>query len=176
MLILVFESNLAVGGTMIKRLLFVILAFIPIFVLSACGDPVQDDLLHYINNEVKSLEELETEAISEYESVIGENFVDDETTYIHIQDVVIPKYRKLIEELEEIRPDTKEVREIHELYIDASNTQFNGIVTVLAAIEAQDYDKINEANQMLNEGRALMRQALNEIEDLAKEHNVTLTE
>ncbi|MEI4769067.1 hypothetical protein WAX74_05255 [Psychrobacillus sp. FJAT-51614] len=160
---------------MIKRLIF-ILGFSLVFALSACGDPVQDDLLNYINNEVKALEELENEAVTEYDSVIGENYVDDETTYIHIQDVVIPKYRKLIEKLEEIRPETKEVREIHELYIEASNMQFNGIVTVLAAIDAQDYDKINEANQILNEGRELMRQTLNEIEDLAKEHNVTLTD
>jgi len=145
-------------------------------VLAGCGNQVQDDLLNYINNDMSSIVDLETKAITEYESVTGDNYTNDEDMYIHLLDVVLPAYQTLIEEAEAIDPDTPEVIQVHELYLEATNTQYNAIVKVLAAIETQDYDLISDANQMLSEGRSEMRNFLNTVQQLAEENNVEITE
>ncbi|WP_084543943.1 hypothetical protein [Paenisporosarcina indica] len=144
--------------------------------LAGCGNQVQDDLLNYINNDMSSIIDLETKAISEYESVTGSNYTNDEDMYLHLIEVVLPAYQILIEEAEAIDPDTPEVIQVHELYLEATNTQYNAIIKVLAALEAQDYDLISDANHMLSEGRSEMRNFIKSVQQLAEENNVEITE
>lgn len=156
------------------RFVGLLFTFLLLVGCSFWSDPVQDDLLNYINNELDALVELEEEAVSEYESVVGDNYIDDWTTYFHIEEVVIPKYRHFVDKLESIRPATKEVREVHEIYIEAVNKQQNAMVKILAGIEAQNLELIFDANELLDEGRAGIRKFINEIEELADNHNVVL--
>ena len=144
--------------------------------LSGCSDPVKDDLLNYINEDLKELGVLEEEALAEYASVTGDNYVDDLTTYTHIEEVVIPLYSDFLEQLEEIDPETGEVKEVHEQYIKAGNPQNNAFIKILAALEEQNYDLVAEANEMLAEGRTEIRSFKKDLGKLAKEHNVKLTE
>ncbi|MFI8577801.1 hypothetical protein ACIGEL_19100 [Rossellomorea aquimaris] len=153
-----------------------LIGFVLLLVLSGCSDPVQDDLLNYINEEMKPLAVLEEEAIAEYDSVTGNNYVDDMTTYIHIEEFVVPMYRDFIEQLEAVNPETSEVQELHESYIEAVNIQNNAMLKLLAAIEQQDYDMVADANEMLAEGRAGIRSFKSELERLAEEHNVEITD
>jgi disulfide oxidoreductase YuzD len=153
-----------------------LLGFALLVVLSGCSDPVQEDLLSYINEDMKPLAVVEEEVIAEYDSVTGDNYVDDMTTYMHIEEVVIPMYRDFIEQLEAVDPATSEVQQLHESYIEAVNIQNNGMLKILAAIDQQDYDMIAEANDMLAEGRAGIRSFTNDLEKLAEEHNVEMTD
>ncbi|QTC40333.1 hypothetical protein I7V34_14185 [Bacillus sp. V3] len=153
-----------------------ILGMMMLLLLSGCSDPVQDDLLNYINEDLKDLTILEEEALAEYESVTGDNYEDDYTTYVHIKDVVMPAYKDFLDQLEEVKPATSEVQEIHELYIEAVNLQNNAFIKILAALEQQDYEMVADANEMLADGRAGIRKYTNELEKLADEHNVELTE
>lgn len=154
----------------------VVIGVMMMFLLTGCSDPVQEDLLTYVNEDLKDLADLENEAIAEYESVTGDNYVDDYTTYVHIEDVVMPMYKDFLDQLEEVDPATAEVREIHELYIEAVNMQNNAFIKILAALDQQDYEMIADANEMLADGRAGIRKYTNELERLADEHNVELTE
>jgi hypothetical protein len=158
-----------------KRKVFFLGAVI-LLLLSGCGDPVQDDLLKYINEDLKELAVVEEDAIAEYDSVTGDNYVDDYTTYVHIEEVVMPMYKDFLDQLEEVWPATPEVQEVHELYIEAVNMQNNAFLKILAALEQQDYDMIADANEMLADGRAGIRKYTSELERLAKEHDVELTE
>jgi len=45
-------------------------------------------------------------------------------------------------------------------------------VKILVAIETQDVALIEEANGMLEEARSLIREYLNELDKLAKDHDV----
>ncbi|WP_226675966.1 hypothetical protein [Rossellomorea aquimaris] len=153
-----------------------VLGVVLLAILSGCSDPVQDDLLNYINEEMQPLAVLEEEAIAEYDSVTGNNYVDDMTTYVHIEEVVIPLYRDFIDQLEAVDPKTSEVQELHENYIAAVNLQESAMIKILAAIDQQDYDMVAEANNMLAAGRAGIRSFTNELEILADEHNVEMTE
>jgi hypothetical protein len=66
-------------------------------------------LQQYINEDLKELAVLEEDAIAEYDSVTGDNYVDDYTTYVHIEEVFIPMYKDFLDQLEEVRPATLEV-------------------------------------------------------------------
>ncbi|MBU9712692.1 hypothetical protein [Evansella tamaricis] len=154
------------------RVLFGVICLCLAAVLPACGeDPVQEDILTYMD-ELEPLITLEEQIVYEFESVTGVNSVDDWTTYIHIEDVVIPLYLDFIDRLEEITPATREVRDIHEIYIEGSNLQYNAFLKILSAIEYGSYDMIGESNQMLAEARALMRNYVSEFGHLADEHGV----
>ena len=70
-------------------------------------DPVQEDLLNYINTELPTVADLETEAMQKYESVTGDNYTDDFVLYETLSNEIIPTYRKFVEGLEELKPKTK---------------------------------------------------------------------
>lgn len=144
--------------------------------LGACGNSIGDDLKNYINEDIRPLISSEQEILTEYESVTGENYTDDETTYYTLEESIIPKYQVFIDKIEAIQPETEEVRELHEDYIQASNNQYNAMLKIMSALENQDYSEVSEANQMLTESRAAMRQYNNDLYALAKEHGIKITE
>lgn len=135
-------------------------------------DPIREDLINYINNELLPIANLEKEAAEAYESVTGSNYKDDIQLYNTVNEVVIPKYREFVEKLEAIQPKTEEIRKLHELYIEAANIQFNAFNLILSAVENQDRNLVVQANEKLEQGRKLLREFNYQLEELAKKHNV----
>lgn len=157
------------------KIIVAIMTMLLSVVCFGCGqDPVQEDLLNYINTELSTLADLETEALQKYESVTGDNYTDDFVLYETLSNEIIPTYRKFVEGLEEIKPKTKEVQELHGLYVEAANTQYNAFVQIMAAIEQLDTNIIANANEKLSEGRKKLREFETKLLELAEEHNVTL--
>lgn len=157
-----------------KKRLFVL--FIPILLLlSGCsGDPVQDDLLNYVNKEIKDAGKLEAAAVSAYDGVTGANYQDDQTMYDALINDVIPNYSEFMKELEAVTIETDEVRAIHEIYIEGANIQFNAFAKIKQALENQDANLIQEANDMLADARKHIRDYQTELDKLAKEHDVEI--
>ena len=149
-------------------------ALLLVMMLSACSttDTEKDDLMNYINTELPKVADLELEAIDSYSSVSGQNYTDDWTMYEIIDTVTIPAYEEFITKLESIRPKTEAVREIHEIYIEGSNAQLQGFKKIRVALEQQDYDKVFEANEHLDHGRAKIREFQTKLDDLMEEHGV----
>lgn len=146
-----------------------------ISLLAGCGgNPVEEDLLKYMNESLPALSEQELEAVGLYDSVSGPNYTNDETMYYTILDEVIPKYRDFIDNLEKIEIETEELTKIHEIYIEAVNIQNSGFLTILTAIEEQDSEKINEANAKLTEARTMIRDYQNKLDALAKKNDVII--
>ena len=144
--------------------------------LSSCSSEASKDILDYVNVHMKKVSELESEAMNAYASVQGDNFTSDETMYTVINNVVIPKYRNFIDQLEPIaeKIKTPELKAIHEIYIKAANTQFSGFMLVLEGLESGDRMHIVEANQKLDEGRKLIRKYKSELQSLCDKNNVEL--
>lgn len=103
------------------------------------------------------LADTETYLLDAYGAVTGDNYSDDLTLYNALVDLV-PEVQSFIGEIEEINPTSPELRAVHELYLEAWNLQSKGMTLFIAALEAQDYEKVAEANEALADGRALMRQ------------------
>jgi len=156
----------------VKKVIFCTILPI-IFVLSACfNDPIQDDLMNYVNSEMTTAFELEATAVSAYDQVSGINYTDDVTMYDALVITVIPTYNEFIKELNSVPIDTEELRAVHEKYIEGADLQYNAFVKIVRALETQDPLLIEEANGMLEEARSLLREYQNEIDKLAEEHNV----
>lgn len=141
------------------------------FLLLGCTNSVAEELKSYMV-ELEYFAALEEEVLLEYESVTGHQYVNDLITYQHLKDVVIPLYHDFIGEIESIVIKSKEIREVHEIYIDGSNKQLNAIISLLGAIEAQDYTLVAKGNDMLAEARTVMRTFQMELQDLLEEYNV----
>ncbi|MFG6497013.1 hypothetical protein P8610_16755 [Fictibacillus sp. UD] len=156
-----------------KYVLASILMFI--LILSGCGgDPVQDDLLNYVNEQMPKLADDETEIVGKYADVTGMNYTDDYTLYDALKLEIIPEYNAFISDLEAVEIETDELRKIHEDYIEAANIQASAFLQIVTAIENQDSAIINEANEKLNTARKMMRDYKSDVEKLAKEHDVKL--
>ncbi|MFO1443664.1 hypothetical protein KDN24_10660 [Bacillus sp. Bva_UNVM-123] len=148
--------------------------FFALILLTACGNPIKDDLLSYINDDFTPLAYLELETMNAFDSVTGANYTDDETTYYTLIDEVVPKYSEFIDKLEAIMPDTNEVSKLHEQYIDAANLQHSAFLTILDALEKGDPGLITEANEKLDEARKRIRAYEQNLKKLANENNVEI--
>ncbi|WP_413304149.1 hypothetical protein AA0X95_00370 [Bacillus sp. 1P10SD] len=146
-----------------------------IFLLSGCGgDPVHDDLLNYVNKEMKEAGKLESAAVSAYEGVSGANYTDDQTMYDALTKDIIPNYNEFIKELDSVNIETEELQDIHEIYIEGADIQFKAFTTIKQALEEQDPALIQQANDMLADARKHIRDYQNKLDKLAKEHDVKI--
>ncbi|MEH7176936.1 hypothetical protein [Neobacillus vireti] len=158
---------------MVKRVLAVAV-FGCLLVLAGCGGPVQDDILNYINEELKTAQTLEEKAVSAYEGVAGANYTDDQTMYDALVNEVIPTYTDLLNELETVSIESDELKEIHAIYLSGAQKQYSAFEKIIEAIEKQDSGIIDEANQLLEEGRLEIEDYNNQLDALAEEHNVEI--
>jgi hypothetical protein len=161
------------GGVMVRRVLAVAV-FGVFLILAGCGGPVQDDILNYINEELKTAQELEDRAVFAYEGVAGVNYTDDQTMYDALVNEVIPNYTDLVSELQTVSIETDELKEVHEIYLSGAKLQFSAFEKIIEAIEKQDASLIEEANQLLNEGRQQILDYNDKLDELAKEHDVEI--
>jgi aspartate-semialdehyde dehydrogenase len=157
-----------------KKRLFALFILILLLLSGCSGDPVQDDLLNYVNKEIKNAGKLEAAAVSAYDGVSGANYQDDQTMYDALINDVIPNYSEFMKELEAVTIETDEVRAIHEIYLEGANIQFNAFAKIKQALEEQDANLIQEANDMLADARKHIRDYQTELDKLAKEHDVEI--
>lgn len=135
-------------------------------------DPVQTDLLNYINVEMPKVATLESEAISAYGSISGENYQNDSIMYFTITETVVPKYEEFYGILKDIKPATAEVQSLHKEYVQAAADQLEAFKLILDAIEKQDVLIITKANEDLAEGRALLKMWRADLDSACVKHNV----
>ncbi|WP_394172302.1 hypothetical protein [Guptibacillus hwajinpoensis] len=153
---------------------WLLLALFALLALVGCSDPVQDDLLHYVNDEMPELVQEETDIIDLYDSVIGPNHQDDSITYQTLTTEVIPQYVGYMDRVQKVKIETSELREIHENYIDALHLQHSAFLGVVSAIEHQDYGEMDAANAKLHDAGKMMREYQEDVKSLAEEHDVQL--
>jgi hypothetical protein len=144
-----------------------------VLVLAGCSNPVKEDLLNYINNELPKITEFEATAVGAWGSVSGENYTDDDTMYEVLTETVIPAYRKFLSGIEGItvRLETKEVRALNEKYIEAAISQ-NSAFILLKDLFETEIGSISDVNERLDKGRRLVREWQVEIQDLCKKNGV----
>lgn len=157
-----------------KSLVFFLLTVISLILVGCFSDPVKEDLENYVNDGILPLAADEEEIIALFESVTGNNYQDDYVLYETIKEDIIPLYRRFIDDIEAIRPETPEVRKLHEGYIDASNEQFNAMIMILDAIDYQDHGLVKDANEKLDNARKSFRNFQYDLESLLDEHNLEM--
>ncbi|MBB6453663.1 hypothetical protein HNQ94_002112 [Salirhabdus euzebyi] len=150
------------------------LGFFLMLALVGCSNPVQDDLLSYVNDELIPISQLEVDAMDAYASVTGVNYTDDYTLYDVLEVTVLPNYEDFYEKLNLITPKTEEVKEIHDIYVEGVGEQYQALLTLRVAIETQSLDEVNAANEKLMSGTQKINDFRFQLQKLAGENDVEL--
>lgn len=160
-----------------KKLLHLFVIVLVAVSVVGCGSnnnvSVHDDLLNYANVEIQKVVGLEDSVAQSYESVSGNNYTDDPTMLNALENDIIPGSSKLIEAAKNIKPQTKELTDVHDIYISAINDQHDAFKTMVPALEKQNVDGITKANEKLDSAREKTRNYLDELEILADKNGVT---
>ena len=153
-----------------------ILVILIIFALSACTTPLQKELLKYTNEDWPEAAKLEKKAMDSYNSVIGKNYTDDITMYDALTKEVLPSYKAFIEKLEDISKNLKEEKliNLHKECISIAHQRYKGFETIVEALEKQDENKVQEANDILSKSKSDMNKWQKDYEKLCTENNITL--
>ncbi|SHH96612.1 hypothetical protein [Desulfosporosinus lacus] len=159
-----------------KGLATIAILLISITMLIGCGktDPVQEDLINYINNQMPTLLELQDKVSKEYEVSVEKN-VDDAAGAVKLKDVIIPASNELLTKAKAIIPATEEVRKVHSEYIEVITQQDESFKLLLQVFEAgknNDLTLMDTLNEKLKNISEKPNNYSTDLEALKKEHKV----
>lgn len=110
-------------------------------------DPVADDLLDYLNNRMQPLNPLLDDAGRAYERF--RKATSDRRALRVLRQQVIPKHQAVSHRLRAIQPRTREVREIHALYLRAQALRGDSLSQMADAIENRSLRRMKAANDKI---------------------------
>jgi hypothetical protein len=145
------------------------------FLAEVAADPIAEDLEEYVSL-LDSIAERQEELSDAYNDRFLDEGTTDEEAYEILVDEIIPGYRDFVQDVEEYRPQTEAVRDLHEQFISALGSQYNAFTQMLAALEYFDVTLITDANERLDEARREFRGFERELESLMREHGVAWPE
>ena len=137
-----------------KLTAFLLMAIISLALLAGCGNPVYDEFENFLNVEMSEVnanyEKIKAEAANwgEYEELS-----DLEAS---ISDTLLPIVEDSLEKLENINPETDEVKAIKAKYVKAMEAYKEGFTLVLESIQQNDQEKMNAGNEKIQEGITLL--------------------
>ena len=163
-------------GKKIWKLTLVIIGigFIIKGVIMLIGDPVEKDLLDYVNNHVVKLTSTEGRILNSYSAVTGSNYINDKILYGSLHDTIIPQYLAFIDTLKAVKPKTTEVQNLHNRYISGAEIQLAGFQQAMNSVEKEDAAGVVLANGKLNEAKKIFTGFNSMLDSLAAEHDVKL--
>jgi len=152
-----------------------IIVFASYYLLRISGDTaVRDDLVDYINNKVTKAHQLELRAMDDYDRISKEQHIDKEALLGKLTSEIIPTYKSFIEELKGIKPKTKKVQKINQLYINAANAQYDAFTSMSDALKHKDEKALTAAMGKLEENRQLFINMRSKLARLALRENIKI--
>jgi hypothetical protein len=130
------------------------------------------ELVTYINQGILRIAELEKRSLESYASVIGENYTTDERAYEELKDVVIPIYRRFLDELKNINPENEDIKRVHGIYIQGAESMYDGFKIKMLGIENKNDSLIVQGNEKIENGRKEIERWRLELIELYREHGV----
>ena len=164
-----------------KKFLLLVLCFALVFTFTGCvsnekADKKTDELVSYINNDLAELADIEEAFLESYESVTGDNYVDDYTTYEELSNNTLPLIQQLDNKTVEISENITDnkIREVHRLYMNYTSKNLNAIITMIDALETQDVSRVTDANDMINEANNVITDFQIKLDELMDEYGVVM--
>ena len=148
--------------------------FIVMILFTFRNNKTSQELLDYINSDMIRLGQIETEMINSYNSVAGVNYTDDLASYDEIKNVTLPAARKLTSEANTVynRLSSKEIKEVHLIYLDICNEYCEAFDGILEGLEKQDVTTVRKAVEKIEQINALATDYQNAIKQLAEKYGL----
>ncbi|WP_163527035.1 hypothetical protein [Halobacillus ihumii] len=149
-----------------------------IFFIAGCSEsatPVQNDFLNYVNEELEPIGELEEQTLTRLHSVTGSNYTNDETLKQALEEEILPTYRKAVDKLQIIQPETKKLQGLHQQYLEGAKKQLNGFEDAVEALKRKDQALMDSSNRQIADAQATINEYKKGMEKLAEEHNIDYT-
>lgn len=161
----------------IKNILKIIFVSMFIFLSAGCkivsvDDPIKNDLLVYVDS-VSEAMILEEDALKYYRSVADDKYEKDNTDIV-IKKIVIPKYTEFVDKLENIKPQTGEVKKLHKIYTKVANTRLKAFEQMKEGFEKKDGKLVKETDKILAEAKSSVEEYKRQLIKLTEEHNIKL--
>lgn len=134
------------------------------------------ELIDYVNNDVTELAKTETKMLDSFDSASGDNFTDDYSLYNEITTTTLPTAESLVSQADEIYNDlsSKEIKEVHSIYMDYCKTYCEALEYVLDAIEQQNTTTLDEANSKFEQAAGLAADYQDRLKRLADKCGVEI--
>ena len=142
--------------------------------LSCAHDPVKDDLVVYVNDDLLRIVDLESAALARYHAVTGKNYKDDATLVMTLNGYVIPQYKRFLGLLRKIRPATHETQVLHRMYLQGVERMYDGFCMLRTALEKQDPVLFRFANEKITQGRETIERFTAELDGICEAHGLSL--
>jgi hypothetical protein len=140
---------------------------ISFLLLFGCASPVKTDIRNY-STQIKYLMEQETDVLKRWNSVSGTSFVNDGYMYQALDNYIIDNYDKFVTQLEKIQPQTKEVQQLHAMYVQGAQKQLEAFKLMKDGLEKKNKDIMNNAYKIMTDGRNIEKQWATKYEEMAK--------
>lgn len=111
--------------------------------------------------------------IEAYGSVSGDNYVNDSIMYDELYNNVVPSYAEFVITLEGISSDNEIISDLHSLYVEAATIQLGAFTVMITALEEQDRDLVQMANQGLSEASSLISEWQAQVQVLSVQTGVS---
>ena len=156
-----------------KILALLLMVVMSVTLLAGCGtDPIQADFENFLNVEMTEINADYTKLTEE----VGkwETYEDDNAILASLNDVLLPIVDGSLTALEDINPETEEVKSIRAKYVKVMQAYREGFEALAEGCETQDEATINEGSEKLEEAVALLDEYNKALEDLASEYGLEI--
>ncbi len=152
-----------------------ILWLLPLFILAlafaGCGDEVVADLQQYLSQHDPLAQE-QSDILAAYNKVVKS---PDDDFVKALNEDIIPQFTKLNKDIKAVKVTTDELKAVHAVWIEASDTHLKALETLRDGVEKKDQKKLEEGNKLLAEGNKLDEDYQKKLVELAAKHNFKLT-
>lgn len=141
--------------------------------LAGCGrDP--DRIERYVVGQLKPALDAEAEALAGLQGLGDGGQVEPEVLAEALRQRVLPGYVRFLERFGQIRVEQAEAARLHEEYLTLARAQWEALELLLAAAQAQDGQKLQEADRRLSELGQKRQQWKESLRALCRRHGLAL--
>jgi len=160
-----------------KKIVTVIMSLILVLGLTACGPtPEQEALIAYVDGDYATLRDLQTEAVTSYNSVVGKNYDNTVATRAEFAGTTLSAAKLLNEKANEVTANITDegVMEVHLLYVKYTEVFYEGIQIASGTVQGDPDGSVDKVNDYVKAGNDLLMEHEAKLKALAEEYEVDL--
>lgn len=135
-------------------------------------DPVHEDLIDYVDNQIPALIALENHVNNEFAACVSKKYIDDASMAAEINEGLLPATEELLAQANSIVPATKEVASLHQQYVAMVSDQLEAFKLLSHAAETSNASLIKKVNDQLALADSKSREYTANMEALKTAHKV----